>query len=126
MDSAGVQSLARPGWHACPSGQYDGSRASPGRSRALRSWPMTDSSLKPSATLPASGLLEGKVCIVSGVGPGLGRQAARALAAHGAHLVLAARRQASLDDVRAEVEALGGRAITVPTDITKPEQCEHL
>jgi NAD(P)-dependent dehydrogenase (short-subunit alcohol dehydrogenase family) len=87
---------------------------------------MTDSSLKPSATLPASGLLEGKVCIVSGVGPGLGRQAARALAAHGAHLVLAARRQASLDDVRAEVEALGRRAITVPTDITKPEQCEHL
>ena len=51
----------------------------------------------------AAGLLSGKVCVVSGVGPGLGRQAARALAAHGADLVLAARRQSTLDDVLAEV-----------------------
>jgi NAD(P)-dependent dehydrogenase (short-subunit alcohol dehydrogenase family) len=74
----------------------------------------------------AAGLLQGKVCIVSGVGPGLGRQAARALAAHGAHLVLAARRQASLDEVAAEVEGIGARAITVPTDITDAEQCARL
>jgi NAD(P)-dependent dehydrogenase (short-subunit alcohol dehydrogenase family) len=60
------------------------------------------------------------------VGPGLGRQAARALANHGAHLVLAARRQASLDEVASEVEALGARTITVATDITDPEQCARL
>jgi NAD(P)-dependent dehydrogenase (short-subunit alcohol dehydrogenase family) len=74
----------------------------------------------------AAGLLAGKVCVVSGVGPGLGRQAARALAAHGADLVLAARRQATLDDVLAEVNELGARAITVPTDITDADACSRL
>jgi NAD(P)-dependent dehydrogenase (short-subunit alcohol dehydrogenase family) len=72
------------------------------------------------------GLLSDKVCVVSGVGPGLGRQAAKALAAHGADLVLAARRQSTLDEVLAEVSALGARAITVPTDITDPEACARL
>ena len=75
---------------------------------------------------PAAGLLSGKVCVVSGVGPGLGRQAARALAAHGATLVLGARRQASLDEVLAEVEGLGARAIAVPTNITDADQCARL
>jgi NAD(P)-dependent dehydrogenase (short-subunit alcohol dehydrogenase family) len=73
-----------------------------------------------------SGLLSGKVCVVSGVGPGLGRQAARALAAHGADLVLAARRQSTLDDVLAEVSSLGARAVAVPTDITDSEACARL
>ena len=73
-----------------------------------------------------SGLLSGKVCVVSGVGPGLGRQAARALAAHGADLVLAARRQHTLDDVLAEVEGMGARAVAVPTNITDPEACARL
>src|SRR5580692_9662581 len=68
----------------------------------------------------ATGLLSGKVCVVSGVGPGLGRQAAKALAAHGADLALAARRQSTLDEVAAEVRELGARTITVPTDITDP------
>jgi NAD(P)-dependent dehydrogenase (short-subunit alcohol dehydrogenase family) len=74
----------------------------------------------------AAGLLAGKVCVVSGVGPGLGRQAARALAAHGANLVLAARRQSTLDDVLAEVGTIGARAIAVPTDITDPDACARL
>ena len=74
----------------------------------------------------AAGLLSGKVCVVSGVGPGLGRQAALALAAHGADLVLAARRQTTLDDVVAEVVPGGTRAIAVPTDITDPEACAGL
>jgi NAD(P)-dependent dehydrogenase (short-subunit alcohol dehydrogenase family) len=72
------------------------------------------------AAMARAGLLSGKVCVVSGVGPGLGRQAAKALAAHGADLVLAARRQSTLDEVLAEVSALGARAIAVPTDITDP------
>jgi NAD(P)-dependent dehydrogenase (short-subunit alcohol dehydrogenase family) len=74
----------------------------------------------------AAGLLAGKVCVVSGVGPGLGRQAARALAAHGADLVLAARTQSTLDDARAEVAALGARAIAVPTNIVDAEACARL
>ena len=74
----------------------------------------------------SGGLLAGKVCVVSGVGPGLGRQAARALAAHGADLVLAARRQSTLDDVLAEVADIGARAITVPTNIVDPDACARL
>ena len=74
----------------------------------------------------AGGLLSGKVCVVSGVGPGLGRQAARALAAHGADLVLAARRQSTLDDVLAEVVAMGAHAITVPTNIVDADACARL
>jgi NAD(P)-dependent dehydrogenase (short-subunit alcohol dehydrogenase family) len=74
----------------------------------------------------ASSLLAGKVCVVSGVGPGLGRQAALLLASHRADVVLAARRQATLDEVAGEVAALGGRVLAVSTDITKEEQCNRV
>jgi NAD(P)-dependent dehydrogenase (short-subunit alcohol dehydrogenase family) len=74
----------------------------------------------------ATGLLSGKVCVVSGVGPGLGRQATRALAAHGGDLVLAARRQANLDAVLAEVHDSGARAIAVPTNIVEEDACARL
>ncbi len=73
-----------------------------------------------------AGILSGKVCVVSGVGPGLGRQAARALAAHGADLVLAARRQSSLEEVRNEIQEMGARALVVPTDIKDPEACARV
>ena len=76
--------------------------------------------------ISSNGLLHGKGCSVSGVGPGLGRQAARALATHGADLVLSARRQSSLNEVASEVREMGARALTVPTDITDPEQCAHV
>jgi NAD(P)-dependent dehydrogenase (short-subunit alcohol dehydrogenase family) len=73
-----------------------------------------------------STLLEGKVAIVSGIGPGLGRRAAVALAQHGADLALGARKQASLDAVAEEVAAFGGRVITLSTDITDPDQTQAL
>jgi NAD(P)-dependent dehydrogenase (short-subunit alcohol dehydrogenase family) len=87
---------------------------------------MTSAQNQKASSTASAGLLDGKVCIVSGVGPGLGRQAARALAAHGATLALAARRQTTLDDVAAEVREIGARVITVPTDITDPEACARL
>jgi len=71
-------------------------------------------------------LLEGRVCVVCGAGPGLGRQVALAAAEHGAAVVLAARRPSVLEDIAAEVEAKGGRALVVPTDVTDKEQCERL
>ncbi len=83
----------------------------------------TVESMKGPGSPIGAGILSGKVCIVSGVGPGLGRQAARALAAHGADLVLAARRQSSLEEVRNEVQEMGARALVVPTDIKDPEAC---
>jgi NAD(P)-dependent dehydrogenase (short-subunit alcohol dehydrogenase family) len=71
-------------------------------------------------------LLENKVGIVSGIGPGVGRSVALRFAREGADVALAARSESVLLDVAKEVEALGRRAICVPTDVTNPEQCRHL
>jgi NAD(P)-dependent dehydrogenase (short-subunit alcohol dehydrogenase family) len=63
-------------------------------------------------------LLEGKVAIVSGMGPGMGREIALLLAGHGADLVLGARRTDTSEAVAEEVRALGRRAEVVELDIT--------
>ncbi|MDP6455058.1 MAG: SDR family oxidoreductase [SAR202 cluster bacterium] len=70
--------------------------------------------------------LEGKVIIVTGGGTGLGREMALHLAAAGADLALAARRPGPLEDVAAEVEALGRRALPIPTDITDSAQVNRM
>src|SRR3989304_5351653 len=54
--------------------------------------------------------LSGQVAIVTGAGTGIGREAARLLAAEGAHVVLTGRRQAPLDAVATEIGRAGGRA----------------
>jgi NAD(P)-dependent dehydrogenase (short-subunit alcohol dehydrogenase family) len=71
-------------------------------------------------------LLNDRIAIVSGIGPGMGRDISMALARQGAHIVLAARSEQSLRTVAAEVEALGRRTLCVPTDITKLEDCKNL
>jgi NAD(P)-dependent dehydrogenase (short-subunit alcohol dehydrogenase family) len=71
-------------------------------------------------------LLNDRVIVVSGVGPGLGRGLALQCAKAGADLVLAARTQSRLDEVAKEVTQLGRRALTVQTDITDEESCRRL
>ena len=71
-------------------------------------------------------LLEGRVAVVSGLGPGMGRDISLALAGAGADLVLGARTPSALEAVGEEVEALGRRVRSVPTDITDPDQCRRL
>jgi NAD(P)-dependent dehydrogenase (short-subunit alcohol dehydrogenase family) len=68
-------------------------------------------------------LLEGKVAIVSGIGPGMGRDIALLLAEHGADLVLGARRTDKSDEVAEEVRAKGRRAEVVRLDITDAAAC---
>jgi NAD(P)-dependent dehydrogenase (short-subunit alcohol dehydrogenase family) len=63
-------------------------------------------------------LLDGKVVVVCGVGPGLGRAIAVRSARAGADVVLAARTASRLDEVAKEVATLGRRTLAVPTDIT--------
>jgi NAD(P)-dependent dehydrogenase (short-subunit alcohol dehydrogenase family) len=71
-------------------------------------------------------LLHDKVVIVSGVGPGLGQELAHGAAREGARVVLAARTEAYLEEVRGKLEAQGCECLAVPTDITKREQCQRL
>ncbi|HEY5841619.1 MAG TPA: SDR family NAD(P)-dependent oxidoreductase, partial [Mycobacterium sp.] len=73
-----------------------------------------------------AGLLDGKVVVISGVGPALGTTLARRCAENGADLVLAARTVQRLDDVAKEVTDLGRRAVAVGTDITDDSQVENL
>ena len=68
-------------------------------------------------------LLEGKVGLVSGIGPGMGRDISLAFAQHGADVALIGRTQAKLDAVAAEVEALGRRALPVVCDIADEDAC---
>ena len=70
--------------------------------------------------------LTGKVAIVTGGGTGIGRGAALVLAEHGADVVLAARRTEPLESTAGEIEGLGRRALTVPTDVTNPIACQQL
>jgi NAD(P)-dependent dehydrogenase (short-subunit alcohol dehydrogenase family) len=71
-------------------------------------------------------LLTDKVIIVSGVGPGLGRETALACAREGAAVVLGARTASVLEEAAATIRDGGGRALAVPTDVTDTEQCRRL
>jgi NAD(P)-dependent dehydrogenase (short-subunit alcohol dehydrogenase family) len=70
--------------------------------------------------------LKERVAIITGGGTGIGRGIALVLADHGADVVLAARRPEPLASTAREIEALGRRALNVPTDVTSPQQCEDL
>jgi NAD(P)-dependent dehydrogenase (short-subunit alcohol dehydrogenase family) len=71
-------------------------------------------------------LMQDKVVVVAGVGPGMGRSIALASAREGADVVLAARTASRLDEVAKEIAALGRRALSVPCDLTDPATAEQL
>jgi NAD(P)-dependent dehydrogenase (short-subunit alcohol dehydrogenase family) len=78
-------------------------------------------------TFPATSIrLEGKTAIVTGAASGLGKAFALALAAAGAHVALAGRRADRLEETKVAVQALGQRAIALPTDVTDPDACRRL
>lgn len=82
---------------------------------------MTDAA--PAADQP----LAGRVALVLGASRGIGRAAAAALAAAGAHVIAAARTQGGLEELDDDVRANGGEAVTlVPLDLTNGDELDIL
>ena len=69
---------------------------------------------------------KGRVVVITGASRGIGRATARLFAEGGASVVLAARSEGALLEAAAECEALGGRALAVPTDVADWEAVERL
>jgi NADP-dependent 3-hydroxy acid dehydrogenase YdfG len=63
--------------------------------------------------------LNGRVAVVTGASSGMGRATALLLASRGARVALLARRQDALEQLAAEIRALGGDALALPTDVTE-------
>ena len=71
-------------------------------------------------------VLAGRVALVTGASRGIGRALATGLTRAGARVAVAARSLKSLDDVVAEVEALGGEALPVAAEITDQTAVEQM
>jgi NAD(P)-dependent dehydrogenase (short-subunit alcohol dehydrogenase family) len=74
----------------------------------------------------ASGLLAGKVAIITGASRGIGAAAAQTFAVAGAAVVLAARDERALRAVADGIASRGGRALAVPTDVGDPQAIQRL
>jgi citronellol/citronellal dehydrogenase len=77
--------------------------------------------------------LDGRVAIITGATRGIGKACALALAKKGCNIVLASRTvdphpklEGTLSSVAAEVEALGVKALQVPTNVRKSEDIENM
>src|SRR4029453_14319166 len=71
-------------------------------------------------------ILDGKTVVVSGVGPGLGREIAAAAVREGATVAIGARTQANLEKAAAEIDPSGAKVAWEVTDITDAAQCARL
>ena len=70
-------------------------------------------------------LLQDQVALLSGVGAGLGRDTALLFAREGADLVLTARRADVIEQVAADVRAMGRRCLAIVADVTRLADCER-
>jgi len=70
--------------------------------------------------------LDGKVAVVTGASSGIGEATAEALAAKGAAVVVAARREERLDELVGRIENSGGRTLAVSCDVIDEGQAHAL
>src|SRR3990170_4211686 len=72
--------------------------------------------------MPGAGRFDGRVCLVTGGGRGIGRAIALGLAAEGGAIAVAARTLSQCEEVAAQI---GGQALPVAIDVTDAEACER-
>ena len=70
--------------------------------------------------------MEDKVALITGASSGIGRATAEVFAARGAKVVLAARREEELAALKSEIEARGGSASLVVTDVAIAKDVEAM
>ncbi|MEE3501230.1 SDR family NAD(P)-dependent oxidoreductase [Acidiphilium acidophilum] len=73
----------------------------------------------------AGSRLDGMVALVTGAGRGLGAATALALAARGAHVVIASRDDAGLTATDDAIRAAGGEATLLPADLTRADVADQ-
>jgi len=71
-------------------------------------------------------MFQDKVIIVTGASEGIGRALCLALAAQKPKLVIAARNENRLDELKAEIESHAAQALVVPTDVSEEGACKNL
>jgi 3-oxoacyl-[acyl-carrier protein] reductase len=74
----------------------------------------------------SQGRVQDRIAIVTGAAKGMGREICLTLAQEGAHVVVAARDEAPLKELAAEIEKVGRRAVTHVTDVTVEAQVKAL
>lgn len=87
---------------------------------------MSVEALQPFAAARHNGVLAGKVAIITGASRGIGETTARAFAAAGATVALAARDGQALATLAEEIQTQGGQALAVPTDVSQAAEVERL
>jgi 2,4-dienoyl-CoA reductase [(3E)-enoyl-CoA-producing], peroxisomal len=80
----------------------------------------------PNDSIFRDGLLDGQVALITGGGTGIGRGISDLLAALGAHVVIASRKQEHLDQACREITASGGKASAVQLDVRDPERVKQV
>jgi NADP-dependent 3-hydroxy acid dehydrogenase YdfG len=70
--------------------------------------------------------IEGKVVVITGASSGLGEATARHLSAHGASVVLGARRADRIQSLADELTSRGGKALAITMDVTHCDQVKRL
>jgi NAD(P)-dependent dehydrogenase (short-subunit alcohol dehydrogenase family) len=97
----------------------------PLRSYAWRIWDYWERHLDPELPTEKNlrAVLDGSVVVITGASSGIGEAVARSLARSGGHLMLVSRTKEKLDELKAKIEADGGKAWVYPTDLSDTDAC---